>query len=141
MTAMLTAGNITIDETDVRLAEETPRPRGAAVVLRDADGEEIQLPDRIQHMLLATLASVAQTGEATIGQLPDELTSTVAAEVLNVSRPTLMKWTREGRINSFKVGSHARFKREDVLRLQAERMEERRVAFAVLREDQDWDWD
>ena len=141
MTAMLTAGNITIDETDVRLAEETPRPRGATVVLRDADGEEIQLPDRIQHMLLATLASVAQTGEATIGQLPDELTSTVAAEVLNVSRPTLMKWTREGRINSFKVGSHARFKREDVLRLLAERMEERRVAFVALREDQDWDWD
>lgn len=141
MTAMLTAGNITIDETDVRLAEETPRPRGATVVLRDGDGEEIQLPDRIQHMLLATLASVAQTGEATIGQLPDELTSTVAAEVLNVSRPTLMKWTREGRINSFKVGSHARFKREDVLRLQAERMEERRVAFVALREDQDWDWD
>lgn len=50
-----------------------------------------------------------------------------------------MKWVRQGRIDSFKVGTHTRFKREDVLRLQAERMEERRAAFAALREDEDWD--
>ena len=82
-------------------------------------------------MLLATLTSVAENGEATIGRLPDELTSTVAADILSVSRPTLMKWVRQGRIDSFKVGTHTRFKREDVLRLQAERMEERRAAFAA----------
>lgn len=139
MTAMLTTENITIDDTDVRLAGETPHPQGAALVLRAADGTEIELPERIQAMLLATLSSVAENGEATIGRLPDELTSTVAAHILSVSRPTLMKWVRQGRIDSFKVGTHTRFKREHVLRLQAERMEERRSAFAALREDEDWD--
>ncbi|MFJ3312229.1 helix-turn-helix domain-containing protein [Micrococcus endophyticus] len=140
MTAMLTAENITIDDADVRLAGETPRPRGATLVLRDADGAEIELPARIQRMLLAALASVAENGQASIGRLPKELTSTVAAEILSVSRPTLMKWVREGRISGFKVGTHTRFKREDVLALQEERKKERRAAFAALRED-DAEWD
>ena len=67
MTAMLTAENITIDDADVRLAGETPRPRGATLVLRGADGAEIELPARIQRMLLAALASVAENGQASIG--------------------------------------------------------------------------
>lgn len=29
-----------------------------------------------------------------VGRMPEELTSTVAADLLGVSRPTLMKWAR-----------------------------------------------
>lgn len=137
MTDMLTRENITIDRADVRLAVETPRPRGATLVLRGPDGTEIDLPDRIQRMLLATLTSVAETGAASIGCLPEELTSTVAAEVLGVSRPTLMKWVGDGRISGFKVGTHTRFKRDDVLALREKRKDERRAAFAALRDDDD----
>ena len=139
MTCMLTRDNITIDDVDVQLAVETPRPQGATLVLRGPDGSEIELPDRIQKMLLGTLAAVAETGEASVGRVPEELTSTVAAEMLGVSRPTLMKWVGEGRIASFKVGSHTRFKRGDVFALREERAKERRAAFTALREsDQDW---
>lgn len=139
MTGMLTRDNITIDDVDVQLAVETPRPQGATLVLRGPDGSEIELPDRIQKMLLGTLAAVAETGEASVGRVPEELTSTVAAEMLGVSRPTLMKWVGEGRIASFKVGSHTRFKRGDVFALREERTKERRAAFTALREsDQDW---
>ena len=138
MTAMLATDNITIDDNTVRLANETPRPPGATLALVSADGNQIPLPPRIQAMLMATLASVADNGEATIGRLPDELTSTVAAEVLGVSRPTLMKWMREGRIDSFKVGSHTRFKREDVLKLRDERRREQEVAFDDLMQGDMW---
>ena len=65
--------------------------------------------------------------------MPDELTSTVAADILGVSRPTLLRWTREGLIESFKVGSHTRFRRSDVLRLREQRETERREAFEKLR--------
>ncbi|MDO5633478.1 MAG: helix-turn-helix domain-containing protein [Micrococcus sp.] len=102
-------------------------------MLRDAEGAEIQLPEGIQRMLMATLTSVAKNGEASIGRVPDELTSTVAADMLGVSRPILMKWVHEGRIDSFKVGSHARFKRADVMRLRDKRMAERRAAFEDFR--------
>ncbi|WP_218121324.1 helix-turn-helix domain-containing protein [Actinomyces ruminicola] len=82
---------------------------------------------------MAALASIAEHGEVTIGRVPDELTSTVAADMLGVSRPTLLKWSRDGVIDSFKVGTHTRFCREDVVRLRYERERERRRAFEELR--------
>ncbi|MCS6711824.1 DNA-binding protein [Brachybacterium sp. EF45031] len=100
---MLTAENIIIDDTDVRLARETPHSQGATLVLKTADGAETTLPGRIQGMLLAVLASVAENGEATLGRLPEERTSTVASEWLEVSRPTLMKWVHQRRICGFTV--------------------------------------
>lgn len=138
MTVMLTTETITIDDDDVRLAAETPQPQGATLVLKGPTGTEFELPPRIQRMLMATLASVAANGEAVVGRLPAELTSTVAADILGVSRPTLMKWAREGRIEGFKVGSHTRFKREDVQRLHAERKKEQAEAFEALRNDDVW---
>lgn len=45
----------------------------------------------------------------------EALTITEAAEYLGISRPTLMKRIREGEIDHFKVGSHTRLHREDVV--------------------------
>ena len=53
--------------------------------------------------------------------MPKELTTTAAAKLLGVSRPTLMKWVGEGRLASHKVGRHTRFESEDVLRLKEQR--------------------
>ena len=57
----------------------------------------------------------------TLGSMPKELTTTAAAKLLGVSRPTLMKWVGEGRLASHKVGRHTRFESEDVLRLKEQR--------------------
>ena len=57
----------------------------------------------------------------------------VAADLLGVSRPTLMKLAREGEIDSFKVGTHTRFKRDEVLRVRDARAAKRRAAFDELR--------
>ena len=76
---------------------------------------------------------VAQRGQVKISRVPEELTSTVAAELLGVSRPTLMKWAKEGKIATHKRGTHSRFKREDVLQLKRQRAEERMKAFQEWR--------
>lgn len=107
--------------------------RGSALVLRLIDGTEQILPAHLQEVLLDTLKALAGSGEVFIGKMPDELTSTVAADTLGVSRPTLMKWVQEGTIDSHKVVSHARFRREDVLALKKQRAQARRDAFAELR--------
>ena len=65
--------------------------------------------------------------------MPEKLSSTSAAELLGVSRPTLMKWAKEGRINSFKVGTHTRFNRDDVLALKRSMEKNRNDAFEELR--------
>lgn len=137
MTATTTSQRISIGSDVVRDAEATvratPEARNATLVLRLATGEEAHLPISVQRTLIQTLNAIATGGSVTIGQTPEQLTSTVAADILGVSRPTLMKWAREGLIESFKVGSHARFRRNDVMRLREQRVAERRAAFNELR--------
>ena len=87
----------------------------ASIRMAGEDGRPVPLSRDVQRLISQVLTSVAQRGEVTISRIPEELTSTVAAELLGVSRPTLMKWTREGKIATHKRGTHARFKREDVL--------------------------
>lgn len=132
----MSAGTLTrvgLAAQTVREVQEIKPIEGAVLVLRDPDGREVVLTQGVQRALLAALASIAEHGEVTIGRVPDELTSTVAADMLGVSRPTLLKWSRDGVIDSFKVGTHTRFRREDVVRLRDERERERRRAFEELR--------
>lgn len=124
---------VTISDQAIRDAQDTPVSHGSTLAMKTGDGTEIQLPHDVQEMLLKALASVARHGEVTIGRVPDELTSTVAADMLSVSRPTLMKWANEKKIDSFTVGTHTRFKRDEVLRLRSQRSVERRAAFEELR--------
>src|SRR5690625_1806377 len=127
----ITIGNETLKEAREAGQEDL---RNSALILRLADGNEQVLPAHLQEVLLDTLKALAGNGEVFIGKMPEELTSTVAAETLGVSRPTLMKWAQEGKIASYKVGSHSRFRREDVLALKEDRVQARRDAFAELRE-------
>lgn len=125
---------IGIDAETVREAAEVPMPDGATLVVRLPSGEELVLTPNLQRMLLGALSEIARHGTVSIGRVPDELTSTMAADMLGVSRPTLMKWAREGLVASFKVGSHTRFRRDDVLALRWRRDLERRAAFGKLRD-------
>lgn len=130
----LATERITISDHIIEEARDTPITTGSTLVLRSAEGSDIELPADLQRVLLHTLTSIAGDGEITIGRMPEELTSTVAADLLGVSRPTLMKWARAGEIDSFTVGSHTRFTRDEVLRVRAQRADERAAAHAALRE-------
>lgn len=81
-----------------------------------------------------TLLSLVANGEVAVARMPDELSSSTAADILGVSRPTLMKWAKEGKIPSFKVGTHTRFRRDEVLELKRLRAKNRSDAFDELRE-------
>lgn len=133
-TATSSARRITISGETVTAVRGTSVPQGASLVLRHADGSEVELPARVQQLVLQTLQSIADQGSVTIGRLPEQLTSTTAADLLGVSRPTLMKWVSEGVIDASKKGSHARFDREAVLELRRRNADARRAAFDELRE-------
>lgn len=126
------ADRITITDRIVDEARGTPPLHGASLTLRTTDGTEVDLPHDLQNVLLGTVRSIASNGRVTIGRMPDELTSTVAADLLGISRPTLMKWARDGEIDSFTVGTHTRFQREEVLRVQALRAQRRATAHGEL---------
>ncbi|MGO4956700.1 helix-turn-helix domain-containing protein [Luteococcus sp. Sow4_B9] len=129
----LTTERIHISSKTVHQVRSTQPSRGTRIILRTADGTDVELPDEVQAVLHQTLAALAERGRVSIGTTPEQLTSTVAADLLGVSRPTLMKLAREGAIPSFKVGSHTRFHRDDVIALRDSRERERIAAFEALR--------
>lgn len=132
--ATATPERITVGTETVQEARQTNQANlsGSHFVLHLADGTKQILPDNLQQALLSTLQSLASNGRVIIGQLPEELTTTVAANVLGVSRPTLKKWAQQGDIESHKVVSHLRFRLSAVLALKEQRSQERKEAFAEL---------
>lgn len=134
MTATLSSSNaIVLSSEDSAAFEAMHIPEGADIAVLDKDGNQVALPERVQATVLAAIRALTETGEVAITRMPEQLTSTSAADVLGISRPTLMKWARTGKIDSFKVGTHTRFRRDDVLSLKSQIAKEQDEALEKLR--------
>lgn len=96
------------------------------------DGEQVHVPSHLARLIVDIVESAAIGANLATTSLPDELTTTVAADILGVSRPTLMKMISRGEVPSKKVGSHTRLLREDVLRFRRARLEKRAVSVTAL---------
>lgn len=73
------------------------------------------------RFLLALLRQVAQGHRIGLFDLEEELTTTEAAALLGVSRPTLVTLLKEGRITHRMVGSHRRVSRASLLAFRESR--------------------
>jgi excisionase family DNA binding protein len=93
-----------------------------------------RVPPELAGLLTQVISAVASGATVSISTLPDELTTTVAARQLGVSRPTLMRMIRDGQIKSRLVGTHHRIKTRDVLEAKRLRLLAQRRAFEELRE-------
>lgn len=127
------SSSIVLSAEDTAAFEALRMPEGADIAVLDKDGNQIDLPERVRATVLAALRALTESGEVAIARMPEHLTSTSAADVLSISRPTLMKWAQAGKINSFKVGTHTRFHRDDVLSLKSQLAKEQNDALEKLR--------
>lgn len=96
------------------------------------DGERIKLTDQLTRLFTQVISGVAN-GPLSIQMLPQELTTTFAADMLGVSRPTLMKWVRAGELPARQVGSHTRLSTTDVVEFRKVLDQRREDAFRDLR--------
>lgn len=97
------------------------------------------VPEELESLVTTILTSVAKGERITVGSLPDTLTTSVAADQLGVSRPTLMKWVASGELPSHKVGTHTRIRTEDVIAFRRARLERQSRALNELRAlDEQW---
>lgn len=107
----------------------------ARLEITQADsGRALPIPTEVSDLLRQVLDAVSQGDTVTIHSLPRELTTTTAAKMLGISRPTLMKLIAEERIPAHKVGSHTRVLTTDVNLLREQQLEKQRRAFDKLLE-------
>jgi len=85
----------------------------------DNESDEFVLPGYMMEMLLDILSEVSKGNAISIIPFKAELSTQQAANILNVSRPYLVKLLEEGKIDFHKVGSHRRVYCKDVLEYKA----------------------
>jgi excisionase family DNA binding protein len=100
--------------------------------LRSPDGQELELPTSIYKVLVAAVAAMAQGNAVSIVPVHHELTTQQAADLLNVSRPHLVKLLDSGEIPHHMTGSHRRVVFEDLMRYRDVRDAERSKALSEL---------
>lgn len=89
-------------------------------------GEKIKLPIRALSLLGKILKAMSQGKPISIVPVATEVTTQSAAEMLNCSRPHLVKLLEEGKIEYTKVGKHRRIKFEDVIKYKQQMKDEQK---------------
>ncbi|GAA5068200.1 helix-turn-helix domain-containing protein [Nocardia callitridis] len=97
----------------------------------------VTLPAELSSILSMILDLLGDGRTVTVGSMPNEVTTTVAAKMLGISRPTLMKLIDAGSLPAHKVGTHTRLLSKDVFAHKDSQRETQRAAFAQLRELED----
>lgn len=97
-----------------------------------ADGREVAIPASAFAALQAVVHDMAQGLTVTLIPHDKELTTKEAADILNVSRPFLIRLLDRGEIPYHRVGTHRRLRVEDVLTYREQRAEKRREKLREL---------
>lgn len=101
------------------------------------DAGSVAVPDPVADLLRHVCAVLDRGDGVIVGEVARELTTSEAARVLGVSRPTLIGLLDKGEIRSHKVGTHRRVALADVLAYRRRRIEQQRKAYEVLMAEQD----
>lgn len=100
--------------------------------LVDASGRETELPPVLYAILGQVIHLLAQDRAVAIVPYNKLLTSQEAADLLNVSRPYLVKLLESGAIPYEMVGTHRRIRFSDLMRYRDQRDTVRRRALTRL---------
>ncbi len=98
------------------------------------DGSEVEIPASAFAALQAVVRDMAQGLTITLIPHDKELTTKEAADILNISRPFLVKLLDRGEIPYHRVGTHRRLNVEDVLGYRELRAARRREKLRKLTE-------
>jgi excisionase family DNA binding protein len=103
--------------SSTQLAAQLPDAQGFRLHIENGSkkGESLVLPRSAVRILFRVLTEMAKGNAVTLVPIHAELTTQEAAELLNVSRPFVVKLLDEEVLPSRKVGTHRRVLFEDVM--------------------------
>jgi len=127
-------------EAEAILAKETSRVlashMGAAEPLQfrigPAPEKTVRVPASAVRMLVRILEEMAKGNAITLIPVHAELTTQEAADMLNISRPSLIQLLDEGKIDYRKVGTHRRVRFEALMKFKRQADADRKAALAEL---------
>src|SRR5437660_8882318 len=124
-------------EAEAALAKETSRVLAShlrddgLMRLRIIDGpsrETVKLPAAAVRLLVRILEEMSRGNAVTVIPVHAELTTQEAADMLNISRPSLIQLLDEGRIEHRRVGTHRRVRFDALMKDMRQADAERRKA-------------
>lgn len=127
-------------QDEIRVASEAARALASAItdeglsfaVRKNGDQFSVGLSPALGQLVLDVLAHVARGEMVTFVPYGAELSTKEAADLLNVSRPFLIKLIESGEIAFHRVGSHRRIRADDVLAYKRKRETARRQGMNEL---------
>jgi excisionase family DNA binding protein len=112
----------TVKELDEVLTSEAAQGKA---VLRSPSGHELPLPHSVYRVFEQVVHEMARGNAVRVLPIKAELSTQQAADLLNVSRPHLVKLLERGEIPFHRAGSHRRVVLEDLLAYKEGRDRER----------------
>jgi len=97
-------------------------------------GEFIAIPKKAVDLLFNIINSMAEGKSISLVPSDSEITTQQAADMLNVSRPHIVKLLEDGVIPHKKVGSHRRILLEDLIEYDRKLKEQRNTSLRNLAE-------
>jgi excisionase family DNA binding protein len=128
-------------EDDVKLAKETKKllalrlSSNLPLDLREMSTPKeppIRIPAPAAYLLVQILDEMSHGNAVKLLPIHAELTTQEAADLLNVSRPTLIRLLNEGKMEFHKVGTHRRVPFKSALAYKKQIDKERKAALAEL---------
>lgn len=118
-------GKAGLDELGAALARSEA---DSATTLLDEKGEPLVLPREVVEVLRDIVEAMSRGQAVTIAPVHSRLTTQEAADLLGVSRPTLVKLLEDGDIPFERPGRHRRVRLADLLAYRDRASKERRAA-------------
>lgn len=103
----------TLNQARAEAREILKNSEETTIELTVSGRESQQFGDALNQVIQHVLHALANGQSIDVQVVPHDLTTTIAAQRIGISRPTLMKAIRSGDLPAHKVGSHFRIRTQD----------------------------
>lgn len=115
------------------LARHMNKSGGLSLHLKQgSNGSAVEIPPAVSRLILDLLLFISKGEAVTLVPFGAELSTQQAADVLNVSRPFLVKLIENNELPHYKVGTHRRVRAQDLFAYKKRRDSARNKALTKL---------